>query len=151
MTDDDPRTVFRLLPHTADLRLEIRGPDLQGLVRNAVAAFNCLLELPPDSGPRRSSSLEELVVSGSDPEDALVRLLGELLYRAETEHTRFDLDTLCLVRTGEQALEIRLSGDWRPFPPESRQGQLEIKAVTYHGARIRQDGDGMVAEVILDV
>jgi SHS2 domain-containing protein len=143
------KPVFRTLEHTADLRMEIRGRDLPDLFGNAVRALYALLGPPRDAEVPPACGSESLLVSGVDLEDLLVRLLGELLYRVESDSTRFWPHHITL--GGECPLELRLVGCWQSFSRATRRGGREIKAVTYHGTEIRGGKGGLRASVVLDV
>jgi len=153
MESGEPKGLFRLLDHTADLCLEISGSDLPELFANAILAVYRLLGLPPDATLHAGDHDHEdasFVVAGVDQEDLLVRLLGELLFRAEADGIRFVPSRVSLC--GEPGrVELRLNGRWEGFPLSSRYGGREIKAVTYHGAEIRQVQAGFLAHVVLDV
>jgi SHS2 domain-containing protein len=145
---------FRELDHTADLRVEILGKDEQDLFRNAIESLYVLLGLPvvgsdgSDPGPA-----EDLEILGRDPEEALVELLGEILYRATVEGMRINLREIS-ARAGEKGTggcRVVVSGTWCDLRPEELAGLREIKAVTYHDLEIRQTPKGLVARVVMDI
>lgn len=154
MKDPDRETPFTELDHTADLRVEIRGRDEEDLFRNAVESIYLLLGLP--ATPAREEDAppaERLEIHGQDREEALVELLGELLYRATAEKERFHLREL-VVRAGggrEAGCTVVLIGGWRELENGEAAGQREIKAVTYHDIRIRKTRKGWSAQVVMDL
>jgi len=135
---------WRILEHTADLRVEFSAADFpELLVVSGRAMFELLVEgpLPSASGPER-----EIVLEGTEDLDlALRNWLAELLYYHETEHVVFP--------------EIRArwepSGVWRGFVRPAPCGGLtfarEIKAVTWHGLLVEETPDGLRAEVLFDL
>ena len=38
-----------------------------------------------------------------------------------------------------------------PIDPERHELDMEVKAITYHGLKVERDGDGWLAEVIVDL
>jgi SHS2 domain-containing protein len=149
----DRKVPFRELDHTADLRVEIRGKDEQELFRNAVESLYLLLGLQAVSDRRNAVPSERLEIRGQDPEEALVGLLGELLYRATTEGKRLNLQELS-VRRGEEGVDgcwVDVRGGWETLRNGEMAGQREIKAVTYHDVQIRRAKRGWVARVVMDL
>lgn len=139
--------------HTADLRIEILGKDEEELFRNAVDSLYVLLGLPLRSQSDDGLSADRLEILGQDPEEALVQLLGELLYRVTVERRQLIPDTLA-VRRGEgaeQGCGVTLVGRWLPLADESLEGKREIKAVTYHDVQIRESRKGLSARVVFDI
>ena len=133
--------------------MEIRGKDEQALFRNAVESLYLLLGLPAVSDRREAVPAERLEIKGQDPEEALVELLGELLYRATAERQRLNLQELS-VRWGEQGEEgcrVGVRGVWEPLTDGEMAGQREIKAVTYHDVQIRRTKRGWAARVVMDL
>ena len=151
--ETDRKVPFRELDHTADLRVEIRGKDEEGLFLNAVESLYLLLGLPALPGRRDTVPLERLEIKAQDPEEALVELLGELLYRATAERQRLNPKELS-VRRGEEGAEgcrVVIRGGWENLSDAEMAGQREIKAVTYHDVQIRRTGSGWAARVVMDL
>lgn len=151
--ETDRKSPFRELDHTADLRVEIRGRDEQELFRNAVESLYLLLGLEAVSDRRDAVPAERLEIQGQDPEEALIALLGELLYRATAERQRLNLQELS-VRRGEEGAEgcsVVVRGGWETLTDGEMAGQREIKAVTYHDVQIRRSKRGWVARVVMDL
>lgn len=151
--ETDRKVPFRELDHTADLRVEIRGKDEKDLFRNAVESLYLLLGLPSLPGRRDTVAQERLEIKGQDPEEALVELLGELLYRATSERQRLNLQELS-VRRGEEGAEgcsVVACGGWETLTDGEMAGQRQIKAVTYHDVQIRRTRRGWSARVVMDL
>ncbi len=149
----DSRPPFRELNHTADLRIEILGKDEEELFRNAVHSLYVLLGLPVVPQHVEGLPVERLEILGQDHEEALVQLLGELLYRATVERKQLIPDRVSLTR-GEGAQEgygVTLTGRCLLLADETFQGKREIKAVTYHDVQIRESGEGFSARVVFDI
>jgi SHS2 domain-containing protein len=158
----------RPLDHTADVGLEVEAPSLAELFRRAAAGLMVLMGAgdPVDPGdPGAAAAAEaatdatvEVAVAGPDLEMLLVGWLRELLFLCEVRGIAYagaEFDEL-----GGGGLRARMRGvPGRPAPGR------ELKAVTYHGARVTRrpgsgegdgdgdgDGDGgWAATVIFDV
>jgi SHS2 domain-containing protein len=134
---------YRLLPHTADLRLEVRSEDLAGLF---AASVTSLFSLLTDRRRVREAETRILEVSGRDLEDRLFLLLREalLLFSAD----RF------LVRSARGRMEesgIRVEVRGESFDPSRHLAFREIKAVTAHGMAVERVRGGFAARFVIDV
>lgn len=132
--------------HTADVGLRVRGDDLDDLFRTAAeGVFDYIVVNRADVQARES---ESVTLNADSLEDLLAAWLGELIFRCETRHrlyTRFD------VRVDEQAnrLEAEVAGE--RIDRDRHVLDHEVKAVTHHGLSLKREGQGWVAEVILDI
>jgi SHS2 domain-containing protein len=153
LKDSDGSTPFRELDHTADLRVEVRGKDEPDLFRNAVESLYILLGLPELSDRVGAPCAERLEIHGEDAEEALVALLGELLYRASVERRRLNLHELAVRSSveGRGGCTVVLAGDWVEIRNAEAAGQREIKAVTYHDVQIRRTPGGWSARIVMDL
>ena len=116
--ETDRKPPFKELNHTADLRIEIVGKDEHELFRNAVASLYVLLGLPVVGDPGGCLPTAKLRIEGQEPEEALVQLLGELLYRATVERRQFMVDALSVGEQERGSLSVSLSGRWRSVTEE---------------------------------
>jgi SHS2 domain-containing protein len=134
---------YRLLPHTADLRLEVRGQDLPALFAGSVAA---LFSLITDRRRVRASETRILEASGEDLPDTLYLLLrgALLLFTAENFVVRSARGTM-----DSSAVRVEVSGE--PFDGSRHSACREIKAVTAHGLAVERIPGGHVARFVLDV
>jgi SHS2 domain-containing protein len=150
--ESDGKPPFRELDHTADLRIEIVGKDEPELFRNAVDSLYVLLGLPVASDRSELQEADELRILGQDPEESLVQLLGELLYRVTVDRQQLTLDSLSLRRgvEGEGSCEVLVTGRWRTLLDEELTDKREIKAVTYHNVEIRRTRNGLSAKLVMD-
>ncbi len=152
MVNPNRKPFFKELDHTADLGVEIYGQDVEDLFRNAVHALYVLLGFPETTDDTLVRSGQTLKVEGQDQEDALVRLLGDLLYRADVEKERFFPEKVFLIRDSETgSVSVRIKGGWQDVSPEDRSGGREIKAVTYHRTEICRSPQGFVARLVMDI
>jgi|GEM_PF-2245434 len=136
---------YRFTAPTADIGLAVRAPDRRGLF---VQAFRGTLHLALGYSPApqigKTGALP-VRFSGDGYENLLVLLLSDLIYRLDTD----SLLPADLRVTGLDSGQF--SGMITQIP---RVGCLAraIKAVTYHGLKIRkQPAGGYAARIIFDV
>jgi SHS2 domain-containing protein len=136
--------VYRTFAHTADVGLRIEAADLNTLFAEAGRGFFSLIVVELESVECRIE--QRLEIEGSDLEFLLVDWLNELLFLYESQRLllrRFE------VAVGPEGLRATVSGE--PFDESRHQLDHEVKAVTYHGLKVQQAGEGWNAEVILDI
>jgi SHS2 domain-containing protein len=134
---------YRFLPHTADIRLEVRGETLAGLF---AAGVTSLFSLVTDRRRVRPAETRTIEVAGKDLEEQLFLLLREalLLFSAD----RF------LIRSAHGRMKV--SGVWLEVRGEAFDASRhpvfrEIKAVTAHGIAVERIPGGFVARFVVDV
>lgn len=131
---------FEETDHTADWALRVRGSDLAALCAQAARGMLSLAGAEP--GPRRAGETP-VDIRGRDAEDVLVRWLEEVLFRLEMES---------LVPT-----EYRLESDGKTRLKGTvglaALARLEkaIKAVTFHGLKVRETPAGLETTIVFDV
>jgi SHS2 domain-containing protein len=138
------RKPYRLISHTGDLGLEVRGRNLVDLFEQAAWSF---FDLLVDARRIEPKNPLEVSVEAPDREALLVAWLGELLYLFETQKivlSKFRVKTLT-----DQTLEATAWGE--PFQGEKHRFKQAAKAVTYHQLRLWETSKGWKARVILDV
>jgi SHS2 domain-containing protein len=126
---------YRLLPHTADIAIEIVAPDEAGL---RAAGIDALRELLVGSSPVRFLAERTIEPQGRDVAERLVRFLKEALYLYAAEQF-----------VPGQAAPAGVLGE--PFDPTRHTALREVKGVTYHGAKVRREHAGLSATLVFDV
>ena len=139
---------FTRIDHTGDLALEARGRTREELFENAaVGMISFLIDL------RTVRTTEELrlEVEGSDAEECLVGWLQEILYHLEV-HGRI-LRRFAVLSSGPPRVRATARGE--PLDPARHDLRVQIKAVTYHDLRIREEshsfGPLFTARIVLDI
>jgi SHS2 domain-containing protein len=137
---------IEVFDHTADVGLRIHGDDLADLFRTAAEGlFDYVVANRSDVWVART---EVVSLKADSTADLLLAWLNELIFRCETEHvlyTRFEVE----ISDDGFALEATIGGE--PIDRDRHILDHEVKAVTHHGASLERDGEGWVAEVILDI
>lgn len=133
----------RFLPHTADLRVEVRGTDLPDLYASCIETLFSLLT---DRRRVREAGVRTLTIEGASPEDRLFFLLREALllfevdrFLARRAHGRIEGDQVTMSVLGE--------------PVDASRHILcrEIKAVTRHAMTVEEQPGNVVARFVVDV
>jgi SHS2 domain-containing protein len=137
-------TPYRLIEHTADGGMVVEAATLEALFTEAAMALMDQIVEPAGIQIRR---WREVAVSGSDLTDLMVNWLRELLYLFNGElWLTGQVDMGRLASTG---LEARLGGE--TFEATRHHVKAEVKAVTYHQAKVTGEGGGWRAQVIFDL
>lgn len=138
-SEDDGKA--KMLEHTTDVAVLVSGKTLAGVFASALEAMNQVLA-PGGCGETEPADCAlDLELNAPDPTALLVDFLSECLALTYIERVLF-----CKVRferLDPTRLKARLHGN--------RYGALEneIKAVTYHGADLRQNAEGLWATPLL--
>ena len=138
------REPFEIVEHTADTGLRAFGRSLPELYENAARGMLSLMVRPESVRPAVEETVE---VEGSDAVDLLVAWLHEILYRFDAQ--RQAIAAVRVEAFDKWRLRATLKGE--TFDPRRHQALGEIKAVTYHTARVEPVENGWVAEVLFDV
>ncbi len=130
--------------HTADLGLRARGATPEEALGRLALALSSVLTGGAPAGAGREERLT--TVGGPDLAGSAVGLLRELLFRAATaREVAAAIDVERVDARGATALVA-----FAPYDPERGEG-TDVKAVTWHAARLEREGAGWMAQVVLDV
>ena len=135
---------FKILSHTSEIGIEVRGRDLSAIFQNAAAG---LLAVFDKRGKVKTRTTVSIRMRSSSAEALLVHWLSELVFLVQTRHWLFG--KIEFPRLQETSLSATLQGE------SMRRGVhrigREIKAVTFHQLRIVRDKDALKATVLFDV
>ena len=134
---------WRLLDHTADVRLEIHGATLEDLFVNSAKALTSLLISDVSGSPDNDMTLS---IEGADREELLIAWLREILFHNQVHG--FLLLHISNIQLSDTRCEARIFGRSRKPHEEP---EMEIKGVTYHGLTIDQTPEGLIALVVFDI
>jgi SHS2 domain-containing protein len=136
--------MYETFAHTADLGLRVRAGDLDELFADAAAGLFSLVVNNVPSDPDTTECRFE--IEGSRLDLLLLDWLNELLYVFDSERTVLGSFEVEVGSAG-----LRATARAKPLDPD-RHGLLrEVKAITYHGLKVEQDGKQWLAEVIVDI
>lgn len=135
---------FEMIEHTADMGMRAFGATLPELYTNAACG---LISLLASSEKVRPLHEETVTVEGADAVDLMISWLHEILFRFDARRTAFhDVEVLDVT---PWRLTARLRGE--PIDVARHKVGGEIKAVTWHGARVEERDGGWVAEILFDL
>jgi SHS2 domain-containing protein len=136
---------FEDLGHTADVGLRVRGASAGEALARLALALGGLLS---GGGAAPPVSEERLVVAGGPGlAGTAVALLRELLFRFATG--RLLPVEVEVHRADEGGAEATVG--FARYDPELHAEGADVKAVTWHAARLEPEGGGWVAQVVLDI
>ncbi len=140
-----PEAGYEMVDHPADLRIRLWAPDRESLFRQAARAlFDTLFPDEGTTGGAQSLAARiDIDLDGLDPDDLLVRWLGELHFHADTRHLIPHAITFQQLGQTRLRAECIMRRTGRPG--------CEIKAVTYHQSGIRENGGLLEATLLFDV
>lgn len=132
---------YKILEHTADLKIEVYGETKKELFSNA------LLAMTNGFRPRirnKESGIRNIRIKSSDLEILLVDFLSEALYLIQTNREIYN--KVDFKKFSDTELEAELFGQ------KVEKFDEDIKAVTYHDLNIRQKKDGFwTATILFDI
>lgn len=139
-----PQT-FEDLAHTADVGVRVRGATAEEALGRLVLAFATLVTGGAPAEGTREERLE--VAGGPGLAGTAVALLRELLFRLATaREVPVEVEVERADERGAVAAVVFGRHD-----PEAHAEGADVKAVTWHAARLEREGDGWVAQVVLDI
>ena len=131
--------MYEILQHTADVRLHVTGSTLEELF---VDALRGLMEV---MGARRAplpDRVDEIDIASVDVTALLVDFLNEALVRAVVNRRSVTGASFASLT------ETRVAATLTSVPAEFEE---DVKAVTYHEADVRRDGNGWTTMLVLDI
>jgi SHS2 domain-containing protein len=138
------RQAWEDLGHTADVGLRVRGASAEEALGRLVLAFATLVTGGAPADPVREEVLS--VAGGPGLAGTAVALLREFLFRLATERlVPVEVEVRAADERGAVAAVLLARHD----PTRHAEG-ADVKAVTWHLARLEREGDGWVAQIVLD-
>lgn len=139
----NPDGGWRLLDHTADIRLEVWGTSLEKLFIYSAKSLSTLLTSPTEPN---SEEQIQVALEGGELDELLVNWLREILFYTQTR--RIVVTEIDIVELSETSLNARLKVRKKRIGAET---SIEVKGVTYHGISIRVNDQVYTAQIIVDI
>ena len=135
---------YRLLEHTADMGIEARAESCPKVLEEMARGLTMMLF---GDSPVSASVVTKIHLHEEDSVELMVAWLNEILYWCEQNN-------LVPVETRIDALEeselwATLSGE--PFDQKRHHVERQVKAVTYHKAKLKETSGGWYARVYVDL
>ena len=134
------RTMYELVPHTADVRLRVVAPSLEELFRDAVRGMYAVMRGEGGSGEvRRTINVHE----SADMTALLVDFLNDVLQRAHVAGEMFT--DVAFLRLDPTSVDAEVTG------VAAASFEEDVKAVTYHEADVRQEDGRWTTMLVFDI
>jgi SHS2 domain-containing protein len=134
--------MYRWVEHTGELELHLEGDSLSELFGEALAAYSELAGEGEGAAPAGETVPREVELRAPDREALLADWLSELVFLGESESLRpLRAADLSLGEGGLRATVEAVQERVRPL----------VKAVTYHGLSVEEEGGRWRARLVLDV
>jgi len=134
---------FKILPHPADVAIEVESDTLQELFYGALLGMNEIIKKGICEHEMHINQTREIEISSHDATSLLIDFLNEVLFHSNERKAVFchlDIQTM-----DNQFLRAELRGEKIDHFDE------EIKAATYHGAQIMKKGDKFEVQILFDI
>lgn len=138
------KSFYKLIDHTADFGILVVGKNPQGLFQNAAMALTDQLVEKHDPGGGEQTKLQ---IRGQDWTDLMINWLREILYLWAGKDVLLHSVEIDTIKENELSASLWFDR----YSPERHQLKSEIKAVTYHQAQVRDNGDHWEATIIFDI
>ncbi len=141
--------MYRLIDHTGDIGIEVKGENLQELFKDAISAlYSIFLDLKI----LKKKGEEELIIEGKDLEEILVETLNEIIYLFEVKKIIFiDFKEFAIEENQDKiSLKSKMSYDVFDSTRHKILG-AGVKAATYHNIVVKKENDKYFARIIIDV
>jgi SHS2 domain-containing protein len=136
---------FEDLGHVADVGVRVRGTSAEEALARLALALGALLA----GGGLLAPGEEELVAVAGGPGlgGTAVALLRELLFRFATR--RLIPAAVEVIAVDEVAAEVRVR--FAPWDPEAHAEGQDVKAVTWHLAKLEHEDGDWIGQAVFDV
>lgn len=133
--------MYRWIDHTAEVELDIEAASAEEVFADALAGLAELLAREEEESEGQPV-VHEIELESVDPPTLLADWLAEFVYLAETDGF-----------VPERVASLELDATRLTATVEGRRGRPStlVKAVTYHGLELEQQGERWRGRVVLDV
>jgi len=141
---------YKILEHTADLKIKVWGKDLPELFKNAADAMFAAMSGKSEIRNSKHETnykfqIKNLKLTAQDHESLLVNFLNELLYLSDIKNKGFKILDLKIKNKEKLKLEAKLLP--YPLPPL----EIEIKGATYHNLKIEKKTGPYLTTILFDI
>ncbi len=149
----------RVLPHTADVGVQARGPDLVAVFEEAGLALADLAAERRDArsgaasdGPSEPRTERTVRLAGRDPVALAYAWLNELVGTIDVDGALVGVNVSRIETTSAGTWELEASIVTEPFDGVRILRRADVKSATYHGLAVESDGaSGWILTAYLDV
>lgn len=137
---------FVFLEHTADLRFQAYGKTVEECFMNAAKALTYSITDPKTI---KEEIKEEINMEAEDLERLLHDFLSEILFRFDTEALLIKATKVEIKENRGYDLKAELAGE--VYDSDTHHLKAEIKAITYHNLKVKEEDGTWTAEVLCDI
>jgi SHS2 domain-containing protein len=134
---------FKFLEHTADIKFQAYGKDIEEAFENsALAMFNSMY-----NSKIKDKEKFKIIVQGKDFESLLYNFLEELLFLLDSKN--FFLSKIKNIKINKRRLKLEaeiLGDDAKNYPIS-----LNVKAITYNQMFVKKQENKWITQIVLDV
>ena len=124
---------YKILSHTADLRLEVFGKTIEELFKNSAEALTKILSPKTiKSGTRNQELVTKVSIESANINTLLVDFLNEILAKSQINKSVYELMSL---RVDEDKIKVEAELTGVPVS----EFEEDVKAVTYHEVDIKKE------------
>ncbi len=135
---------YKLIEHTADLGINVRGDSTDSLFINSASAMFDLIAGIEFIKPVKAV---KVAADAKDIDELLKNWLSELLYFFNVKNTLFS--GFEIEKLSDESIISIAKGE--NIDKNRHNLKREIKAVTFHNLGIRRQGDNFSTDIIFDV
>ncbi len=139
--------IYKSLPHTADVKLQVEGKTLNEVFEKAAYA---LIDTTVDIGEVEPKEKVEIEVTGSDLYELLYNFLEELIIMIDADSmvfSKFKVD----IWDEEDGYRLKAVMWGEKLDLEKHNPKIHIKAATYHEMEIKKVDEKYIASFVLDI
>ena len=137
------------IDHTGDAGLRVTAGSLPELL---IVCAEQMVHLCCPEGHIRRSLARPVEVEGANLVELLINWLSEINGLISVHHELYDSFTIRTLSLPEAPpLHVTGTAQGEPIDPDRHNLANEIKAVTFHEAYVRQEGDAWQCQVIFDL
>lgn len=133
---------YKFLPHTADVRIEAYGKNLEKAFCNAAYAVT---EIITEQSKIKKVFEKEIRIESENKESLLYDFLEQFLILLDSEG--FLLAEVLEIKIENNYLTAKVSGDNQ----ENYQHKTHVKAITYQEMQIKKNSEGVEIHLIVDI
>jgi SHS2 domain-containing protein len=137
---------FKFIPHTADMKFQSFGKNLEEAFKNASLALKYAIS---ENTKINNSEKKEILIKGTDLESLLYSFLEEFLFLLDSEE--FLLSKIEKIEINEKNKKYTLKAIVFGDSISNYKLTNEVKAITYNEMFVKEDKGKWICQVVLDV
>lgn len=137
---------YRFLPHTADIKVEAWGSDLEEAFKYAGIAFSDIIV---DVSKVKKKLSREFDADGGDIQELLYNFIERLILFVDLENIIFSDFNIDMKKASTYILNCTAYGDY--INPDIHGYKTLVKAITYHEMEIIEMPEKILIRYVVDI